>query len=58
MTEPNKICKNPSCKKAYYGCNSCDEARTYLAWRTICCCSECFQEYVRLAEENNNKNEV
>ncbi len=41
--EPNHICKNNECKKAYYACDYCDRISS---WRSMCCSIECYDKYM------------
>lgn len=49
--KPNHVCKNAHCPhgvngepKHYYACNYCDKANQ---WRSMACCIECYDEYMK-----------
>lgn len=57
--EPNHICKNEKCtkgkdggRKHYYACNYC--SRT-LAWQSVACSFDCYQEYMNQVIEARSK---
>lgn len=53
MSLPNKECKN--CEKPFYSCTSCVDKGIFY-WKSICCCEECFQEYIKKIEESRREN--
>lgn len=57
--KPNHICKNANCPhgingepKHYYACNYCDAANV---WRSMACCPECYEEYIKQVVEARAK---
>lgn len=56
----NHICKNKNCPngvngepKHYYACNYCDRTNQ---WRSVACCPECYDEYVKQVLDARSKN--
>lgn len=49
MEKSNHICK--ICETKYYACDKCDNNGIFH-WRSIACCYEHFQEYIKLIEES------
>lgn len=52
---PNTICKNRNCNKGadggrrkYYTCRYCVHS---LNWRSVACCPECYDEYMKQVAE-------
>lgn len=61
LKQPNTICKNRNCtkgkdggRKHYYTCRYC--ART-ANWRSVACCEECYQEYLKQVAEARANNQ-
>lgn len=59
--QPNTICKNRNCtngkdggRKHYYACRYC--ART-ANWRSVACCEECYQAYLKQVAEARANNQ-
>lgn len=60
LKQPNTICKNRNCtkgkdggRKHYYTCRYCVHS---VSWRSVACCEECYEEYMRqvvAAREHN-----
>lgn len=62
ITKTNHICKNINCPhgengepKHYYACNYCDRTNQ---WRSVACCPECYDEYIKQVIEARSKNEA
>lgn len=60
MPQPNHICKNINCNKGedgkpkhYYACDYCDRSRQ---WKSMACCIECYDEYMKQIVEARSKN--
>ena len=51
--EPNHVCKNPKCENEYYACDTCDQTKG-IHWRSLCCSTDCFKEYIRVIDERDN----
>ena len=58
--QPNHICKNVDCPhgingmpKHYYACNYCDKINQ---WRSVACCPECYDAYMKQVVEARSKN--
>ena len=63
INKANHICKNKNCPhgingepKHYYACNYCDRTNQ---WRSMACCPECYDEYIKqVLEARSKKQEV
>lgn len=60
--KPNHICKNSNCTKGsdgkpkhYYACDYCDAT---LAWRSVACCIECYEEYIKQVRQARKHTKV
>ena len=60
MKKTNHICKNKNCPngvngepKHYYACNYCDRTNQ---WRSVACCPECYDEYIKQVVDARSKN--
>lgn len=61
INKANHICKNRNCPhgingepKHYYACNYCDRTKQ---WRSMACCPECYDEYMKQVLEARSKNQ-
>lgn len=59
INKANHICKNRNCPhgingepKHYYACNYCDRTKQ---WRSMACCPECYDEYIKQVLEARSK---
>jgi len=48
---PNRVCLNEKCKKEYFCCIACEKINS---WKRVTCSPECFQDYMRSLEEQEN----
>lgn len=61
LKQPNTICKNRNCtkgkdggRKHYYTCRYCVHS---ASWRSVACCEECYDEYMKQVAEAREHNE-
>ena len=61
LKQPNTICKNLNCtkgkdggRKHYYTCRYCVHS---VSWRSVACCEECYEEYMRQVAEARAHNQ-
>lgn len=61
LKQPNTVCKNRNCtkgkdggRKHYYSCKYCVHS---VSWRSVACCEECYEEYLRQVKEAREHNE-
>ena len=62
MVKPNHICKYSGCtlgddggRKHYYACDYCDRTET---WRSMACCIEHYEQYIKEVLEARAANKV
>ena len=48
IKQPNSLCKNEKCRKAFYACAFCTHTN---AWRSVACSIECYNAYVEQVQE-------
>jgi len=48
VKKPNSLCKNRNCRKPFYACAYCTHK---IAWRSVACCPECFDAYMKQVAE-------